>query len=110
MADKKNSPASWDFEGGCEMKKPYFIIAACLISAGPVFAATPIPDADSPEAKIYAAKCGSCHVLPHPKRLHFAQWQHMLKLMERRMKERNVPLPDKAERQAIVDYLKMHAR
>ncbi|MDQ7011880.1 MAG: hypothetical protein Q9M29_08675 [Mariprofundaceae bacterium] len=88
----------------------YLIIAACLVVAAPSYAATPIPDADSPQAKIYAEKCSVCHVLPHPKRLHFAQWQHMLTLMDRRMKERHVPLPGKEERQAIVDYLKTHAR
>jgi len=92
------------------MKKRYLMMAACLASATPASAATPIPDADSPEAKIYAAKCSACHVLPHPKRLHFEQWRHMLQLMERRMKERNVPLPSETERQAIANYLKTHAR
>jgi len=88
----------------------YLIIAVCLASAVTSYAATPIPDADSPQAKVYAEKCSVCHVLPHPKRLHFAQWQHMLTLMDQRMKERHVPLPSEEERQAIEDYLKTHAR
>ncbi|MFQ5581593.1 MAG: hypothetical protein ACE5F3_03075 [Mariprofundaceae bacterium] len=92
------------------MKMICYIIAAWLVFTAPAHATTPIPDADSPQARVYVAKCSGCHVLPHPKRLHFEQWRHMLKLMDRRMAEREVPLPSIEERQAIVDYLKAHAR
>ncbi len=76
----------------------------------PSLAATPIPDADLPEAKLYAEKCSSCHALPHPKRLYAGQWRHMLEVMYMRISERNKePLSDE-EQQAILKYLESHAR
>jgi hypothetical protein len=91
------------------MRKYYLILITCLL-APPVYAATPIPDADSPQAKVYAEKCTVCHVLPHPKRLSFNGWKHMLTLMDQRIEERNMSPLEPEERQAIETYLKRHAR
>lgn len=91
------------------MKLSILILIAALWVV-PALAATPIPDADSPDAKVYVAKCSACHALPHPKRLYFEQWQHMLKLMYLRISERNMqPLSDE-EQASILGYLKKHAR
>jgi len=69
-----------------------------------------IPDADSAGGTLYAARCSTCHALPHPKRLDWPHWRHMLGLMQQRMAERKVPEPSRQEWRQIADYLKNHAR
>jgi Dihaem cytochrome c len=71
---------------------------------------TPIPDAGSPDARVYRARCGSCHALPHPARLTYPGWVQLLPLMERRMAERGMAPLSEAERNQILAYLKAHAR
>ena len=75
----------------------------------PASAATPIPDADSPGGKLYAARCSACHALPHPKRLDWPRWRHMLGVMKQRMNERGMRMRDEEWRR-IAAYLKSHAR
>lgn len=92
------------------MKRLMIMTITILLLAAPVHAATPIPDADAPEAKVYTARCSACHALPHPKRLYFKQWEHMLNLMYVRISERSMePLSDE-DQKAILVYLKRHAR
>jgi cytochrome c2 len=91
------------------MRKFYLTLIACMFAI-PAYATTSIPDADSPQAKIYIEKCSVCHVLPHPKRLSFSGWKHMLKLMDQRMEERGVSPLEPEEREDIAAYLKRHAR
>jgi hypothetical protein len=83
--------------------------AGCAIQTGNP-GATPIPDAGSPNARVYAARCGSCHALPHPSRLTYQGWVQLLPLMERRMTERGMPSLSEAERNEILAYLKAYAR
>jgi len=90
--------------------KRLMIAISMLLMAVPARAATPIPDADAPEAKIYAATCSACHALPHPKRLYYRQWEHMLKLMDVRIAERNMEPISDGDKKAIMVYLKHHAR
>jgi len=79
-------------------------ITAC--TTGP----TPLPEARSPAAKLYAARCGSCHSLPHPRRLHYREWQQMVALMQQRMQERHMPPLTDKEQAIILKYLQNHAR
>jgi cytochrome c1 len=92
------------------MKIHGFIFVLLMLFVMPAWADTPIPDADSPEAKVYAEKCSACHSLPHPKRLYFEQWQHMLKVMYMRISERNSEPLTEQEQEAILRYLKAHSR
>ncbi len=80
----------------------------CILAVGTA-AAMEIPEADSPDAKLFAARCSICHALPHPKRLDWPHWRHILKLMHRRAKERGVNIPPEEWRR-IAAYLKRHAR
>ncbi|MDX8408680.1 MAG: cytochrome c [Mariprofundales bacterium] len=67
------------------------------------------PDATSADAKLFAHHCSSCHALPHPKRLDWPHWRHMLKTMKLRMEERGMEMEPHAWQQ-IASYLKQHAR
>ncbi len=68
-----------------------------------------IPDAGSPGARLYAKRCQGCHALPHPQRLTAGQWDHMLGIMQQRMRERGVPTLDADEFETIQGYLHRHA-
>jgi len=74
------------------------------------FAGMPIPDADTPQAKVYAARCSVCHALPHPKRLDWEHWRHMLDVMDTRMAQRGMPALSDEDRRMISAYLEHHAR
>lgn len=71
---------------------------------------TPIPDRASASAIIYQAKCSLCHALPHPKRHTIEQWQHIVAMMEQRMRERKFVELGQQERDKIMKYLAKHAR
>ena len=92
------------------MKKWLLFTAVLLFIAGCAGAPTPIPDAQSSAAQLYAAKCGSCHSVPHPKRHTTEQWQHVLTLMNQRIQENNKPGLTADEKLTIQTYLGDHAR
>ncbi|MDX8412831.1 MAG: cytochrome c [Mariprofundales bacterium] len=68
-----------------------------------------LPEAERSAAKLFAARCSVCHALPHPKRLDWPHWQHMLRVMKQRMAERDISMPNEEWHQ-IADYLKRNAR
>ena len=68
-----------------------------------------LPDADSPAARLFAERCSACHTLPHPKRLDWPHWQHMLRVMKQRMEARGMAMTTE-EWRMIADYLRAHAR
>ncbi|WP_147434056.1 cytochrome c [Mariprofundus sp. EBB-1] len=90
------------------MRKVMMILLFSVILPG--LACAEIPDANSPDAQVYANHCASCHVLPHPGRLDWQGWRNMLYLMEKRMEERGVDKPTAEQWQAIARYVKSHAR
>jgi len=71
---------------------------------------TPLPEPDTPGGKLYRARCSVCHSLPHPKRMRYAQWEHMLSVMDKRMEHRKMKPLSEEERRAILEYLKRNAR
>ncbi len=68
-----------------------------------------LPDADSPAARLFAERCSACHALPHPKRLDWPHWQHMLRVMKQRMEARGMAMTQE-EWRVIAAYLRNHAR
>jgi len=84
------------------------MIASLLCLASPAWA-TDIPDADSAGGALYAERCSACHALPHPKRLDWEGWRHMLSVMKKRMDEKGMSM-DTSEWRKISAYLKGHAR
>jgi diheme cytochrome c len=68
-----------------------------------------LPDADSPAAKLYVARCGNCHAPYNPHEMTSAMWETQVMMMEVKMQAAGQrPLtPD--ERDSILRYLKGHA-
>jgi len=85
------------------------LLMLLLLTWGSSAWASDIPDADSADARLYAKRCSACHALPHPKRLDWKGWRHMLGVMKMRMDEKGIQM-DKAEWQQISAYVKTHAR
>jgi len=71
---------------------------------------TAIPDEGSASADAYRSRCGSCHALPHPQRLSYADWQMLLPIMEQRIQERGMAEISTKERDTLLTYLKAHSR
>lgn len=71
---------------------------------------TPIPEINSLEAKVYIKHCGTCHAVPHPKRISYIAWQNLLPVMDKRMTERGIPQLKTEDKKLILSYLKTHAR
>jgi len=82
-------------------------LAALAACAG---APTPLPEADSADARLYAARCGACHSVPHPARHTAKEWDHVLRLMDERMAQKGLAPLAGAERERVVAYLTRHAR
>ena len=92
-----------------KIRKTGWMLAVAFVAAGPAWGMD-LPDADSAGARLFAARCSACHALPHPKRLDWPHWRHMLGVMRSRMHERGVPEPTREEWRQIAAYLKAHAR
>ncbi len=94
------------------LKRPIIAISllAAISMAGCAATSTPLPEADSQAAQLYQSRCSICHSVPHPARHTFNEWQHTLKLMERRMAEKNMVVMSATDKQAILAYLQDHSR
>lgn len=90
-------------------KKMFAVIVAAMLLGAQSALAMDIPDAASPDARVYATRCSVCHALPHPKRLNWAGWRHMLHVMKQRMQERDMQLSNE-DWHRIAAYLQHHAR
>ena len=91
-----------------------FLFANVLISALLVTACASqemqLPAAAVETQQVFKQRCAACHALPHPARHSADQWPHILALMERRMRERQLPPLKERERSLISQYLAEHAR
>ena len=70
---------------------------------------TAIPEGNSPEARVYTRRCGTCHPLPEPSRFTFKRWKDLLGLMEMQMARKGLPPLKGEERAMILDYLRRYA-
>ncbi len=86
------------------------LIATAVLLAWGCAQTTPIPEPESKEAQVYAARCGSCHSLPHPKRSGYEHWEHLVSVMESQLEHRGMPPLTEEDRTAILAYLKTHSR
>lgn len=88
-----------------------FVLALTLFLGGPFAAgcSSPLPDADSPEAKLYARECGTCHVAYPPHMLKPAMWEMQMGRMALLRSQRGLPSLAAHDEKAILDYLTKHA-
>jgi hypothetical protein len=71
----------------------------------------PLPETESPEAKMYLDKCSTCHPVRHPKMFSYKRWIKFVDDMEKKVKSSGVREPLTAEeREIILSYFKKHSQ
>lgn len=95
---------------GARVRWVAVVLPVILFVAGCATVRTPLPDADSAGARLYAARCGACHSVPSPRRLYYQQWVDLLAVMDTNMAHRGMRPLSGGERTVILAYLKAHAR
>jgi hypothetical protein len=90
-----------------------------MAGCGGVF--TGIPGLDTPDGRVFAQRCGACHLqpfgdhgvthgVPDPRFRTMAEWQKEIARMEGLMREKGLPPLTEPERVAINRYLSRHAK
>lgn len=83
------------------------LVAGALI--GIIGCSQPLPEAGSADAALYAARCGTCHVLHQPHTLTPAMWKVQVERMDKKYRETGRTPPTAAEREQILGYLTRNA-
>jgi Dihaem cytochrome c len=68
-----------------------------------------LPDANSPGAQLYQARCGTCHPLHEPRALTAAMWEIQVDKMRETMRRRGVTPLTADEQALLLSYLRAHA-
>ena len=95
------------------------LVLMWVVGCGGVFAG--VPDLDTPDGRVFAQRCGSCHGkpfgehgvthgVPDPRFRTMKEWQDVLPTMDRLIHESGLPPLTKPEREAIIRYLSRHAK
>lgn len=71
--------------------------------------AAPLPDADSPGAKVLQQRCTACHAIPAPGSMTLAMWQMQLDRMHQLFNQLGKPWLSADEESALQEYLRTHS-
>jgi mono/diheme cytochrome c family protein len=71
--------------------------------------ATKLPEPESDGAKLYAARCDSCHRLFPPSSLKSEMWKMKVESMQGEMARHGLPPLTDQERATVLDYLQRHS-
>jgi len=82
------------------------VVALCAAMA---VGCTKLPDPDSPGAKLYAARCNTCHRVYAPGLLKFEMWKYQVERMQGEMERRGIPPLTPSEKATVLDYLRKHS-
>ncbi len=69
-----------------------------------------LPDPDSPGARLYADRCGTCHRIYAPRSLTFEMWKVQVERKQGVMVRQGLPPLTPEERAVLLDYLKRHSQ
>jgi hypothetical protein len=82
---------------------------ACLLAALASSCSTPLPEAESADAKLYASRCGTCHYPHLPRALTPAMWKVQVERMDQKFRDARMQVPTAQEKERILAYLTRHA-
>jgi hypothetical protein len=82
---------------------------ACLVATLACSCRAPLPEAESPDAKLYEARCGTCHYPHLPRALTPAMWKVQVERMDQKFREARMQVPSAQEKERILAYLTRHA-
>lgn len=70
----------------------------------------PLPEPESPGAKVYASRCNTCHRLYAPSAMTYEMWKMKVALMQGEMVRRGLPPLTREEREVLLEYLRRHSQ
>ncbi|MCX8072749.1 MAG: hypothetical protein N3C12_09895 [Candidatus Binatia bacterium] len=76
----------------------------------PLACNAPLPEPESPGARVYASRCNTCHRLYAPSALTYEMWKMKVALMQGEMVRRGLPPLTREEREVLLDYLRRHSQ
>jgi cytochrome c5 len=85
------------------------VFVACLMTALACSCRTPLPEAESAGAKLYEARCGTCHYPHLPRALTPAMWKVQVERMDQKFRDARMQPPTAQEKERILAYLTRHA-
>jgi hypothetical protein len=68
-----------------------------------------LPEPESDGAKLYAARCDTCHRLYAPGILKFEMWKIQVERMQGEIVRHGLPPLSEVERSTLLDYLQRHS-
>jgi hypothetical protein len=68
-----------------------------------------LPDPESPGAKLYAARCNTCHRVFAPGSLKFEMWKVQVERMQGVLVRQGLPPLTPAERDLLLEYLQRYS-
>ncbi len=80
-----------------------------LVGAALLAGCRSLPEADTPAARAYAARCGECHRAYQPGSMTWPMWEYQLGRMRLLWTQLGRPWLPTEEERMIVDYLQRHA-
>jgi hypothetical protein len=88
------------------VKRLAFATAIAAVLAG---CSQPLPEPESPAAKLYAQRCNECHRVFGPGTLTAAMWEFQVERMQGEMVRRGFPPLNSDEKNLVLDYLRRHS-
>jgi hypothetical protein len=86
------------------------IVLGAVVAAALAACSRPLPEADSPQARLYVERCGSgCHAAFQPHTLTPKMWQVQVDRMDQKYRAAGIPVPTAQEREQLLDYLTRNA-
>lgn len=83
-----------------------YLAVGALAMAG---CSKPLPEAGTPAAQLYAARCGGCHRPYTPGSMTAAMWAEQIRAMQGRIAEAGLPPLTAAQQSEVLDYLQRNA-
>ena len=85
------------------------VVALWVLAVGGIGCTHALPDPSSPGAKLYEARCGTCHPLHEPRSLTAAMWEVQVDRMRETMRRRGATPLSADEQTLLLSYLRAHA-
>lgn len=88
------------------MKRALFALGVAAALAG---CQQPLPEPESPAARLYAERCNECHRVFAPSSLTSAMWEFQVDRMQGEMVRRGFPPLRPDEKKLVLDYLRRYS-
>ena len=103
----KTGTGDWRLETGNRTLRLLLVAVLCGLSW--MGCNAKLPEPESAGAKLYAARCDTCHRIYAPGIMKFEMWKIQVERMQGEMVRRGLPPLSDAERSTLLDYLQRHS-